>query len=89
MFNRMMALAGASLLAIGIADNADADADAAKALRAAELSLIQAIETAETQGSGKAISAEFDQTNDGPRYEVKVLGTDKLVEYTLDAIPGR
>ena len=67
MFNRMMALAGASLLAIGIADTAAADADTAKALRAAKLSLTQAIETAETQGSGKAISAEFDQTKDGPR----------------------
>jgi uncharacterized membrane protein YkoI len=92
MFNRVAkvtAFAGASLLAMGIADNAVADADTAKALGAAKLSLTQAIEAAEKQGGGKAIDAEFERTNNGPRYDVKVLGTDKLVEYTLDANTGK
>jgi uncharacterized membrane protein YkoI len=56
----------------------------------AKLSLTQAIETAEQQGSGKAIKAEFEAGDDKPpRYEIKVLGDDKLVTYTLDADTGK
>ena len=61
-----------------------------QALGRATLSLTQAIERAEQQGDGKAIYAEFETDgNEKPRYEVKVLGRDKLVTYTLDADSGK
>jgi uncharacterized membrane protein YkoI len=61
-----------------------------QALSRAKLSLTQAIEAAERQGEGKAIEAEFEaRDNQASRYEVKVLGRDKLTEYTLDADTGK
>jgi uncharacterized membrane protein YkoI len=61
-----------------------------QALSRAKLSLTQAIEAAERQGDGKAIEAEFEaRDNQASRYEVKVLGRDKLVAYTLDADTGK
>lgn len=61
-----------------------------QALSRAKLSLTQAIEAAERQGEGKAIEAEFEAgDNQASRYEVKVLGRDKLVSYTLDADTGK
>ena len=61
-----------------------------QALSRAKLSLTQAIETAERHGEGKAIDAEFQNGRaQSPRYEVKVLGRDKLVTYTLDSDSGK
>ena len=61
-----------------------------QALSRAKLSLTQAIETAERHGEGKAIDAEFQNGRaQSPRYEVKVLGRDKLAAYTLDADSGK
>ena len=62
------------------------------AVQAAKVSMAQAIDTAEkTEGSGKAISAEFEQQsgNQAAHYEVKVVYPDgKLVEHEIDATSG-
>jgi uncharacterized membrane protein YkoI len=60
-----------------------------QALGRATLSLTQAIERAEQQGDCKAIGAEFETNREKGRYEVKILGGDKLVTYTLDADTGK
>lgn len=81
----------AAVLVAGAAvDLAVAQGSDLQAMIRAKLSLTQAIETAEQQGSGKAIEAKF-EAGDGKaaRYEIKVLGGDKLVEYTLDADTGK
>lgn len=61
-----------------------------QALARAKLSLTQAIERGERESDGKAIRAEFETDgSDRARYEVKILGRDKLVTYTLDADTGK
>jgi uncharacterized membrane protein YkoI len=67
------------------ADQADV-----QALSRSKMSLTQAIEAAEQQGrGGKAIDAEFEADDKGTRYEIKVLGPDSLVTYTMDADTGK
>lgn len=73
----------------GASKAAAADTSEVQALARAKLSLTQAIEAAEREGDGKAIEAEFDADSGRSRYDVKVLGRDKLVEYTLDADTGK
>lgn len=60
-----------------------------KALNEAKLSLTQAINTAEQQGDGKAIDAEFDVEDGVAMYEISILGADKLQKYKLDANTGQ
>ncbi|MCW2241489.1 PepSY domain-containing protein [Azospirillum canadense] len=60
-----------------------------QALNQAKVSLTQAIETATKQGNGKAIDAEFEVEDGGGQYEIKVLGSDKLMKYKLDANSGQ
>jgi uncharacterized membrane protein YkoI len=86
-FSSTVALA---ILTIGAQITVAATPAELQALSRAKLSLTQAIETAERHGDGKAIEAEFEARNDqASRYEVKVLGRDKLVSYTLDADTGK
>ena len=63
-----------------------------QALQAVKVPLAQAIATAEQQGQGRAISAEF-EAKDGSEpahFEIKVVQNDgKLVEHTVDAESGQ
>lgn len=60
-----------------------------QAHQAAKLSLAEAIGSAEKQGGGRAVGAEF-EAGGNPRYEVTVLGAGgKTVAYMLDANSGR
>jgi uncharacterized membrane protein YkoI len=65
-----------------------ADRSDVQALTQARLSLTQAIEEASRQGQGRAVDAEFDAEDGAARYEVTVLGPDRMVTYTLDANSG-
>ncbi len=65
------------------------DKEDAQALRSASVSLTQAIETAEKQGKGKALEAEFDTENGAGRYEIKVLAGQTVTEYAIDARSGQ
>ena len=86
-FSSAFALA---VLATGAQSTVAAEPAEVQALSRAKLSLTQAIETAERHGDGKAIDAEFDGgRGEAPRFEVKILGRDKLTEYTLDADSGK
>lgn len=60
-----------------------------QAVMNAKVSLLQAIDTAEGQGRGRAIEAEFDD-DDGGRWEIKVIQADgKLVEHVINATTGQ
>jgi uncharacterized membrane protein YkoI len=84
--SRLALLAGAAaLMSTGAFA---ADRDDIQALGQAKLSLTQAIEMAAKEGNGVAIDAEFEQDDGRGNYEVKVLGQDTLVTYTLDADSG-
>jgi uncharacterized membrane protein YkoI len=86
-FSSAFALA---VLATGAQSTVAAEPAEVQALSRAKLSLTQAIETAERHGDGKAIDAEFDGgRGEAPRFEVKILGRDKLTKYTLDADSGK
>ena len=57
--------------------------------QAAQITLAQAINTAEQQGQAKAISAEFEE-DDGGQWEIKVIRSDgSLVEHTIDGKTGQ
>jgi uncharacterized membrane protein YkoI len=82
-------------LAMACAVNAAHSANATReeqALSNAKISLNQAISTAEQQGSGQAISAEYEpHKGTAGRYEIKVLSSDgsKLVKYLLSPNTGK
>ena len=57
--------------------------------QAAQITLAQAIDTAEQQGQAKAISAEFEE-DDGGQWEIKVIRSDgSLIEHTIDGKTGQ
>ena len=62
-----------------------------QAIRNLKVSLPQAIDTAEKQGQGKAIDAEFKRDGTAGQYEIKVLSDNgnKLVEYKVDGNSGQ
>lgn len=83
----------AATLAFGAAAFASvtgASADETAMAKAAKVTLVQAIEAAETKGAGKATEVEFDDDNGG-RWEVKVMsaGGDKLTVYMVDPTSGQ
>lgn len=66
------------------------DAQALKTQQAAKVSLLQAVETAEGKGPGRAVDAEFKIERGIAQYEIKVLGSDgKLLEHHVDATSGQ
>jgi uncharacterized membrane protein YkoI len=85
----------AAVLAVAFACGAAAAAENAeheiKALKSANYPLVEAIRLAETQGNGPAIDADFDATDRGGEYEIKVLSADgKTVrEFKIDAGSGK
>lgn len=86
---KTLGIAAATMLLLAAGRPASAKSVNYEALNQAKLSLTQAIETAEKQGGGRAIDAEFDAENGVAKYEVKILGADKLQDYTLDADTGQ
>jgi uncharacterized membrane protein YkoI len=84
--------AASSIVAIGAAQASDSARHEAESLSNAKVSLTEAIRTAEKQGDGKAISAEYELKGGNPAYyEVKVLGNDgqKLTKYEIDPGTGK
>ena len=81
-----------ALLMMGVAAHASQSAKhEAEELRRLNLSLIEAIVTAEKQSGGKATAAEFEFKRGNPAYfEVKVLSADgsKLTRYDIDPKTG-
>jgi uncharacterized membrane protein YkoI len=81
-----------SILAIGAAQASDSARHEAESINKAKVSMTDAIRTAEKEGNGQAISAEYEFKNGNPAYyEVKVLSTDgqKLTKYELSPVTGK
>jgi len=66
-------------------------ADDVRGIQNLKVSLSQAIDTAEKQGQGKAIDAEFNRDGTAGHYEIKVLSDNgnKLVLYRVDGNSGQ
>lgn len=76
---------GAAVYAKAVAEN-DALADLAKA----QVTLTQAIATAEAQVSGKAVQAELDGEHGKTVFKVEVVSADRQVhDVTIDAVDGK
>lgn len=65
-----------------------ARADGSEAIQSAPVSLARAIEIAERQANGRAVTAEFNADGAG-QFEVKVLSADKLLKVELDGATGQ
>lgn len=66
--------------------NTDGEVDA---FRQARVSLTQAIEKAEKQGKGKAVSVDFDTKNSVGLYEVSVVSGETVTRWDIDASNGK
>lgn len=66
--------------------NTDGEIDA---FRQARVSLTQAIEKAEKQGKGKAVSVDFDTKNNVGLYEVSVVSGETVSRWDIDASNGK
>ena len=88
----LITTAVSSILAIGAAQASDSARHEAESISNAKVSLTEAIRTAEKQGNGHAISAEYEFKGGNPAYyEVKVLSSDgqKLTKYELSPTTGK
>jgi uncharacterized membrane protein YkoI len=92
---RAKAIALLAAVTMGFAATGAQAADAARedhALSNAKVSLTQAVSIAEQQGSGQAVSAEYESKKGGMgHYEIKVLSSDgsKLVKYDVSPSTGK
>jgi uncharacterized membrane protein YkoI len=66
----------------------DDEAREIEAVRAAPVSLPQAIATAEKQSNGRAVSAEAEENGSGVLYEVTTIAGEKIVEFQIDPQTG-
>jgi uncharacterized membrane protein YkoI len=81
-----------SMLVIGAAQASDSARHDAESISKAKVSITEAIRTAEKEGNGQAISAEYEFKRGNPAYyEVKVLSSDgqKLTKYELSPVTGK
>ena len=65
-----------------------ADRDDAVRLAETQITLIQAIEIAETHQGGRAFEATLDDDSFTPEYEVDVVVDDRIYEVTVDGVSG-
>lgn len=92
--NRIATLAGVVvcggvlLVGAGAVAVAERENDAVTDLRAARLSLVEAIALAEAQLGGRAVAAELDSKHGAVSYEIELVDGTAVRELRLDAITG-
>ncbi len=68
----------------------DEDDDAIASLAQAKLSLVQAVDIAQTQTTGRATRAELGNENGAPIFEIQVAAADnKIIDVKVDAVLGK
>jgi uncharacterized membrane protein YkoI len=87
-------LASASLITVaGLAwagSQHDSENDASVDLAKAKVSLVQAVQTAQTQTSGQATRAELDSEHGGLAYSIEVVDAkQQALDVRVDAISGK
>jgi uncharacterized membrane protein YkoI len=70
--------------------HAEAPNDASADLAKAKVSLVQAVQTAQTQAGGQATRAELDSEHGGLAYSVEVVDAkQQVLDVQVDAISGK
>jgi uncharacterized membrane protein YkoI len=67
---------------------ARADADDMRALAAAKISLVEAIEAAEKSVGGKAVDASIEDDTLPPQYDVSIIRDGKYFDVQVNGIDG-
>lgn len=80
--------AGGVFAASQSSKSADDETREIEAVRAAPVSLPQAIATAEQQSSGRAVAAEAEENGSGVLYQVTTVAGEKIVEFQIDPQTG-
>lgn len=83
-----IALRGGGVLAASQSGKSNDEAKEIEAVRAAPVSLPQAIATAEQQSNGRAVSAEAEERGSGVLYQIRTIAGDKVVEFRIDPQTG-
>ncbi len=91
---RKLYVAAAAAVLIGgagfaVAEKMDTSENDAQAVLKAQVSLIQAVTTAEQSAQGKAARAEYEQNGKGPHYEVEIVSGAKVYDVRVDAASGK
>lgn len=73
---------------IALTTQAHADAEDIRAASEAKISLVKAIQNAESHQGGKAIDASIDDDSFSPTYEVTVVKDDRVYDVRVDAVSG-
>jgi uncharacterized membrane protein YkoI len=76
------------LAGLGVAGAAIADRDDVRALKGAKITLVQAIQAAETAQGGQAYDAGIDDDSFKPEYEVSIVREDRSYDVRVDAVTG-
>ncbi|MGH8489239.1 MAG: PepSY domain-containing protein [Gammaproteobacteria bacterium] len=71
-----------------VAGAANADRDDIRALTDAKITLIQAIQAAESAEGGQAFDASIDDDSFRPEYEVNIVRDGRVYEMRIDAVAG-
>lgn len=82
----LFALATGAGLALATA--ASADRDDVRRLAETQVTLIQAIEIAESHQGGRAYEAKLDDDSFSPEYEIDLVIEDLFFEVTVDGVTG-
>lgn len=82
-------VAFAAVFITAFATQARADAEDVRAAAEAKISLVKAIEAAESHQGGKAIDASIDDDSFSPTYEVSVVKDDRVYDVRIDAVSGK
>ncbi|KCZ55084.1 hypothetical protein HY29_02415 [Hyphomonas beringensis] len=81
-------LAAAVVLGGAATGFAHADREDARAMEAAKITLIEAIQAAETHQGGKAFEAQIEDDSFTPEYEVNILADGKVYDVRVNAETG-
>lgn len=85
---KTLATAAIAALALGTASVAYANTSDIRALQAAKISLVEAIQAAEKHQGGKAFEASIDDDSFRPAYEVTVVKDNRVYDVQVSAEDG-
>lgn len=87
---KLSTLTGSLLLATGMAwaGSALADRDDVRAIKESKITLVQAIQAAESHQGGQAYEANIDDDSFSPQYEVSVVRDDRTYDVRINAVTG-
>lgn len=87
---KLTTVTGSAVLAAGLAwaGFAFADREDVSALKESKITLVQAIQAAESHQGGQAYEAGIDDDSFKPEYEVSVVRDDRTYDVRINAVTG-